>query len=315
MPTATLAPEVRRLLDTAKAANLPAWNTVSWGDAQASFLSGARASAGELPPLAAVENLSIPRPNGETIGARLYVPSLTPSLRPTLLYFHGGGFVLGSLDSHDALCHHLCAQSGVQVLAVDYRLAPKHPFPAALDDAVVAAKWLVDHVSAIHADPARLAIGGDSAGANLATSACRLLHAANTRMFRYQLLIYPMLDLRLNHPSVQTFGEGYRLTGDILRWFVASYVGVTDHVSNPLISPLLAPDLDVLPAALVLTAGFDPLRDEGLAYSAALRDAGVPCESIDCGDMIHGFCNMPGSLQQARETLAVLGHKLAQALA
>ncbi|HEY9163805.1 MAG TPA: alpha/beta hydrolase, partial [Magnetovibrio sp.] len=241
-------------------------------------------------------------------------PSAPAALRPTVLYFHGGGFVLGSLDSHDALCHHLCSQSGAQVLAIDYRLAPKHPFPAALDDARIAAKWLCDHADVIHADPARLAIGGDSAGANLATTACRLLHSTDGQAFRYQLLIYPMLDLRLNQPSVQSFGEGYRLTADILRWFVTCYVPEMDRVSDPLISPLLAPDLSSLPASLVLTAGFDPLRDEGLAYAAALRQAGVTCETMDYGDMIHGFCNMPGSLQQARNALAVLGRKLAEAL-
>ena len=318
MATASLNPEVQRLLDQARAANIPAWNTLPWDQAQAAFLSGAKAAAGELPQLHTVENLSIPTPNGTSLGARLYVPRGAPAhthaLRQTLLYFHGGGFVLGALDSHDALCHHLCAQSKVQILAIDYRLAPRHPFPAALDDAMLAARWLMTNVETIHADPERLAIGGDSAGANLATTTCRLLNAGKAKRFRFQLLIYPMLDLRLGHPSIRTFAEGCRLTADILRWFVASYVQPPHQVGNALISPLLATQLHLLPATLVLTAGFDPLRDEGQAYAEALTRAGVSCEQICFDDMIHGFCNMPGTLTRAREALALLGASLANAL-
>lgn len=314
MATASLNPEVRRLLDQARAANIPAWNTLPWDQAQAAFLGGAQATAGELPHLHTVENLSIPTPNGTSLGARLYVPAHAPAPRPTLLYFHGGGFVLGALDSHDALCHHLCAQSKVQILAIDYRLAPRHPFPAALDDAMLAARWLMTNFETIHADPERLAIGGDSAGANLATTTCRLLNASAAHRFRFQLLIYPMLDLRLGHPSILDFAEGYRLTADILRWFVASYLRPTDTVDNGLISPLLATELHLLPATLVLTAGFDPLRDEGQAYAEALTRAGVSCEQICFDDMIHGFCNMPGALARAREALALLGASLANGL-
>lgn len=314
MATVALNPEVQRLLDQAIVANMPAWNTVPWEQAQALFVRGAQATAGELPQLGAVQNLSIPTPSGTSLGARLYVPINVSAPRPTLLYFHGGGFVLGSLDSHDALCHHLCAQSGVQILAVDYRLAPQHPFPAALDDAVLAARWLVANVDAVHADQTRLAIGGDSAGANLATTTCRLLNATAASRFRFQLLIYPMLDLRLGHPSIQGFGEDYRLTASILRWFVECYVRPTDRVSDSLISPLLAKDLNFLPATFVLTAGFDPLRDEGQAYANVLTQAGISCEQICFDDMIHGFCNMPGALTRAREALALLGLSLANAL-
>lgn len=278
------------------------------------FLDAMKSAAGVTPKLAAVDELTIPGPSGP-IAARLYVPATTTAARPTLLYFHGGGFVMGSLDTHDALCRHICANSGVQVLSADYRLAPEHKFPAALDDALAAARWLLNNFTAINADPARLAIGGDSAGANLATTVCRSLSPLETPSFRHQSLIYPMTDLSLSRPSHAMFGEGYRLTADILRWFVASYVRASDQVSDPRISPLLADDLRNLPPALVLTAGFDPLRDEGRAYAEALERAGVACDYVCFDDMIHGFCNMPGRIARAQDALALVGQSVAKALA
>jgi len=169
---------------------------------------------------------------------------------------------------------------------------------------------LLSHCDTINADPKRLAIGGDSAGANLATTACRLLDPA----FRYQMLIYPMTDLRLRHPSIEMFRDGYRLTREILEWFIQSYLPVGELASDPRVSPLLADDLSALPPAIVLTAGFDPLRDEGQAYSEALSRAGVASEHVCFEDMIHGFCNMPGTIKRAHEAYALLGERLAGAL-
>lgn len=312
MTMAALDPHVRQLLDQATAA--PSWNTVSVAQAREMFLNAAKASAGDTPALADVRDLTIPGLGGP-IAARLYVPKDAPLPCPTLLYFHGGGFVLGSVDSHDALCRHLCAASGVQVLSAAYRLAPEHKFPAALDDALTVARWLLNNFATVNADPGRLAIGGDSAGANLATSVCRFLGPLAAPTFRHQTLIYPMVDLRLSHPSIEMFGQGYRITADILRWFTNSYVRAADTVTNPRISPLLAKDLSGLAPALVITAGFDPLRDEGEAYAQALTNAGVPCQHTCFTDMIHGFCNMPGLIPRAREAYALIGKALSTALA
>ena len=312
MTLASLDPHVRQLLD--QAAATPPWNTMPVAHAREMFLNAALANAGDAPLLDTIEDLTIPGLGGP-IAARLYVPKEAPVPCPTMLYFHGGGFVLGSVDSHDALCRHLSATSGVQVLSADYRLAPENKFPAALDDALTVARWLLNNFATINADPRRLAIGGDSAGANLATSVCRFLGPLEKPTLRHQTLIYPMVDLRLLHPSIAMFGEGYRLTADILRWFAKNYVRSSDTVTNPRISPLLAGDLSGLPPALVITAGFDPLRDEGLAYAQALTKAGVPCRHDCFKDMIHGFCNMPGIVPRALDAFTLIGEELATALA
>lgn len=312
MTITVLDPKIRHMLD--KAAAMPPWNAVPMDRARDMFLSASKASAGDTPKLGRIEERLILGPDGP-IAARLYVPDTHEAPRPTLLYFHGGGFVLGSLDSHDALCRHICASANVQVLSADYRLSPAHKFPAALDDALAVARWLVRNHATIDADLGRLAIGGDSAGANLATTVCRELHARGQSPFRHQTLIYPMVDLRLGHPSIEMFGEGYRLTRDILRWFTDSYVRAADQVTDPRVSPLLANDLRGLPPAFVLTAGFDPLRDEGRAYAQALTHAGVACDHTCFEDMIHGFCNMPAFIPRAHDAFALVSEKLCAALA
>ena len=317
MTLTVLDPQTRAMLDKAETAGTPAWNAVPIDHARTLFLQDAMANVGKTMPLAAVDNVAIPGPGDDfsnTVPARLYVPNTEQSPRPTLLYVHGGGFALGALDSHDAICRHISAKSGVQVLSIAYRLAPEHPFPAGLDDVMTAARWLVAHHEAIGADPERLAIGGDSAGANLAATACRMLHTPGKTPFRHQMLLYPMVDLRMQHPSIEMFGDGYRLTRDVLRWFVDSYVRDAQMVEDPRVSPLLADDLTRLPPTLVLTAGFDPLRDEGQAYANSLTHAGVACEHVCFEDMIHGFCNRPGTIARAHDALTLVADRLKAAL-
>lgn len=312
MIIALLDSKVRAMLD--KAADGPSWHTVPVEQARTMFLAGAIAGAGDIPAPVSSEDILIPS-SDVAIPARLYKPEAAPQPCPTLLFFHGGGFVLGSLDSHDAMCRYICAKSGVQVLAVDYRLAPEHKFPAALDDALAASRWLISNCQTIGADPKCLAIGGDSAGANLATTVCRLLRYQDLFPFRHQSLIYPMIDLRMAMPSYQMFGEGYRLTRDIARWFIDSYMQKSDDATDPKLSPLLADDVSLLPPAFILTAGFDPLRDEGQAYAAALNNAGVPCEHVCFEDMIHGFCIMPKLVPRAYDALDAVSRELNAALA
>ena len=209
---------------------------------------------------------------------------------PTLVFFHGGGFVIGDIDSYDAQCRRLCRDGRVAVLSVEYRLAPEHPFPAAADDAVAAAEWALANVDRLGGDPARMAIGGDSAGGNLAAVASQALKGSDPG-FSGQLLIYPVTDFESERPSHEENAEGLFLTGDDMTWFRSQYVG--DHdLADPRISPLMAADLSGLPAAVVITAEFDPLRDDGEAYAEALEAAGVSVRKRRFDSLIHGFFAM-----------------------
>ena len=220
----------------------------------------------------------------------------TSSSSPVLLFFHGGGWVIGSLDSRDAVCRDLSAGAMCDVISVDYRLAPEHPFPAPLDDTVAAFRALVDEAPGLGLDPQRLANGGDSAGGNLATAACLDLRDSGGPRPWLQVLIYPACDLRLLADSIDEFATGFVLTRESMVWYRGHYTQIFD---DPRVSVLLA-DLHDLPPAIVHTAGFDPLRDEGEAYVARLESAGVQTRHLDAADQIHGFANMEGLLDGAR---------------
>lgn len=242
--------------------------------------------------------------------ARLYTPSL--SRGPLLVFFHGGGFMYGDLESHDAACRFLAERSGVRVLAIDYRLGPEQPFPAAYDDAVAAYRWVVEHAGELDADPARLAVGGDSAGGNLAAVAA--IEAARTGLpLAFQLLIYPCTDAVRETRSAGDFADGFYLTADFMALANDSYIGEHD-LRDPRISPQYADLPAGLAPAYVATAGFDPLRDEGEAYARRLAEAGVPVETRRFGDQIHGFFNIVGAGRSARaantEIAAVLRRHL-----
>ncbi|MDX6715384.1 MAG: acetyl esterase [Baekduia sp.] len=248
------------------------------------------------------------------IPARLYAPHGAPTPGPLLVYYHGGGWVQGSVASHDASCRLLAHLAGVRVLSVDYRLAPEHPYPAAVDDAVAAYAWAVAHAERLGTDPARVAVGGDSAGGNLA--AIVALHARDDDALpaaAFQLLIYPAVDLAEKAGSVATFADGFFLTERAMDWYVDKYVPDRARRAEPQASPLRADDLSALPPAYVATCVPDPLRDEGEAYAARLRDAGVAVTHQRHGQL-HGFFNttvMPSS----REAVAVIAGALAQGLA
>jgi acetyl esterase len=245
------------------------------------------------------------------VPARLYHPS--PEVTGLLVYFHGGGWVIGDLDTHDATCRALANRSGNAILSVDYRLAPEHKFPAALDDCVTATTWAHANAGTLRADPERLAVGGDSAGGNLAA----VIATMGVVPLRYQLLVYPVTDLRGGTPSYEANGEGYLLTKGSMEWFHGHYVGGTDaSADDPRLSPLLQPD-DVLRAAppgLVITAEFDPLRDEGEAYASRLNALGVPTTSVRFGGQIHAFFGMPG-IADGATAVTLAGSALRTALA
>jgi acetyl esterase len=210
-----------------------------------------------------------------------------------LVFFHGGGFVVGDIETHDALCRLICRDAEVHVLSVEYRLAPEHKAPAATEDAYAAYQWAVAHVGELGADPARIAVGGDSAGGNLATAVAQLARIQGAPLPALQLLIYPVTNFFSGDTRSKTlFANGFFLTKKDMDWFEAHYLGgAAIDASDPRVSPLLADDLSGLPPALVVTAGFDPLRDEGTQYAEAMAAAGVPVDHRQFGSLIHGFAN------------------------
>lgn len=249
---------------------------------------------GEAQQVAKVENRTIPGPAGE-IPVRIYTPEGTAPF-PALLFFHGGGWVIGDLDVVDVPCRALAHQAECVVISVDYRLAPEHKFPAAAEDCYAATKWVADNGAEIGVDSSRIAVSGDSAGGNLAAVVSQMAHAKKEPAIAYQVLIYPVTDATVSTPSYEENAEGYLLTKEGMIWFFNHYMTETTDRKDPLLSPLHAEDFSGLPPALVITAGFDPLRDEGEAYAAKLKEAGVPVQQTRYDSMIHGFLWLGGVL-------------------
>ena len=220
------------------------------------------------------------------------------------MFLHGGGFVFGDLDTHDAPCRILCRHGGMHVLAIDYRLAPENPFPAAVDDALAALRWAQTHAAELGADPARVGVGGDSAGANLSAVVAQLAAADGGQTPVCQMLIYPAVDRTRPYLSLELFKEGFLLTRDSIDWFHIHYVGDSGAAkTDPRIGPLHAASLAGLAPALVVTAGFDPLRDEGEAYASALLAAGTTTVQRRFDSLVHGFFNMVGVSPSCRDAV------------
>jgi acetyl esterase len=236
-----------------------------------------------------VTELTVRGADGQ-LGARLYVPRNAG--RGLLVFFHGGGWVVGDLDSHDAYCRDVAVEAGLRVLSVDYRLAPEAEAPVAAEDAIAAFSWAVEHAEDLGVDPTLVAVGGDSAGGNLAAVVAQQSVLRGLPAPALQLLLYPALDLVGRRPSRDLFGEGFFLTEDDIIWYREHYTPDPAIRSSPLVSPLLASDLSGLCPAHIVTAGFDPLRDEGNEYADLLSAAGVPVTHICEPDMVHGFANI-----------------------
>lgn len=305
--------EVQLALKLLALAGAPALETLSVADARARVAEDARTFQGPKLALARLQEVTVPGPAGP-LNARLYVPEGEPGA--ILVYFHGGGFVVCDLDTHDGVCRFLARQAGVRVLSVAYRLAPEHRFPAAIDDALAALRFAVEHASELGGDSGRVAVGGDSAGGNLAAGVAQAARGGEGPAPAFQLLLYPWLDLSSKHPSYRLFNEGFYLTESDLDWYMRHYTSEDgrDPV-DPRCSPLLADELHGTAPAYIATAGFDPLRDEGEEYARRLREAGVPVALRRHADLIHGFANTVAIGHAGREALLEAAGALRFALA
>ena len=297
-----LDPQAQAVLDNMPGGALPDLSNIAVEVMRQGF--SAMGDEAEPEAVAKVENRDIPGAAG-SIGVRIYHPA-TPSEQelPALVYFHGGGFVLCDLDTHDGACRALANGAGCVVVSVDYRLAPEAPFPAAPEDCLAATRWVTDNAASLGADPARIAVGGDSAGGNLAAVVSMMARDQGGPSIVHQLLIYPVTDCSFDTPSYSDNAEGYFLTRDMMQWFWGHYLESDRDAENPLASPLRAADLAGLPPATVITAEFDPLRDEGEAYATRLSDAGVPTEMTRYDGMFHGFFAMGAAIDRANDAVA-----------
>jgi acetyl esterase len=281
-----------QVLALVRMANRPAYETLTAPEARAMYREARSAVSPEPPDVASVRDLTVPGPGG-TIPCRLYRGANTrDAALPVLVFFHGGGWVIGDLDTHDVVCRRLANAGECAVLSVDYRLAPEHKFPAAVEDCLAVTAYVASEAAFLGLDGSRIAVGGDSAGGNLA--AVVALHARDQGgpALRLQLLIYPATDFAMQHPSHTTRGAGYLLTHNTMIWFRDAYLRGEADITDWRASPLCAPDVSNLPAAYLITAGFDPLCDEGAAYAERLKAFGVAVQHMHLPAQIHGFMTM-----------------------
>ena len=303
--------DVEILLKMIQEANRPAFEDVGAVAARELFMAGRKSLSPDPMPIAETRDLEIPGP-GRSIPARLYRSAKSGTL-PVLVFFHGGGWVVGNLESHEAMCRHIANRAESAVLAVDYRMGPEDKFPAAVDDCFAATAWTADNAAALGIDPARLAVGGDSAGGNLAAVVSLLARDKGAPRIALQVLIYPATDAAMRHQSSARYAEGYVLTRATMRWFYEQYLRTPDDGADWRVSPLLAPDLSRLSPAFVLTAGYDPLCDEGDAYAARLAAAGVPATHRRFPGQVHGFVTNGKVISAAATALDEIADALKQA--
>ena len=310
-----LDPQAQEVINLVIKSGRPAYNTLSPKEARQLFRETRPASTPTPAEIGSVRDINAQGPGGP-IPLRVYRPAGVPpgTALPVLVYYHGGGWVIGDLDTHDVQCRQITAEAGITVVAVDYRLAPEHKFPAAADDAWAATRWVVAHAGELGVDAGRLAVAGDSAGGNLAAVVALMARDAGGPAIALQVLIYPVTDVGAESQSYGDFAEGYMLTRDGMRWFTNHYLKSPAEAKDWRVSPLRAASLAKLPPALVITAGFDPLRDEGAAYARRLTEAGVQVDYVNYGGMIHGFMPMGRLIATGNRATSHVAASLRQAL-
>jgi acetyl esterase len=309
--TVPIDTQTETLVEQIVASGFPGFSNMSVEQAREALVQ-MRELAGPPEPID-TEDHTIAGPSGD-LRVRLYRPD-APEPLPVLVYFHGGGFVCGNLETIDAPLRSLANRSGCGILSVDYRLAPEHPFPAAFDDALAATQWVAENGTDLGLDGDRLAVGGDSCGGGLAAAVCLAGRENGGPPIAFQFLIYPMLDPDCNSASQWDLGEGYLVTREDLLWFWRHYLGTPEAGRSPYASPLLAEEFSRLPPALIITAEFDPLRDEGEAYAAALRAAKVPVDLMRLEGMIHACFQMAGVIDRSKRLVETAATALRRALA
>jgi acetyl esterase len=314
-----LDPQAKALLDMVYRVGAPRFHELDVAQARHSFEKLQFALRPEVPPVASVTDVPIPQAKAVdgVIMARLYRPlSAGPDeILPLTFYFHGGGWCIGNITSHDVLCRELANHSKAAVLSVDYRLAPEHPFPAAVDDALRAVQWSLANAGMLGIDPTRFALAGDSAGGTLSAVTALAQRNAQGPRAALQLLIYPSTDILSQRPSRREFANGYMLDTGSLTWFFEKYLPEEDDWQDWRASPIRAARFDGLPPALIITAGCDPLSDDCKAYGEVLREAGVPVEMLEFEGMVHGFITLGKFFSQANEAVLQAGEALGRAFA
>jgi acetyl esterase len=310
-----LHPQTQALLRFIEERGVPPTHTLTPADARVMYRERRFFTQPDPPQVGSVRDLSAPGPAGK-IPLRSYRPigSSEQTQLPVLVYYHGGGWTIGDLDSHDTLCRELCNRSGAAVIAVDYRMGPENRFPAAVDDAATVARWVHANAAELSIDANRVAVGGDSAGGNLAAVVALSLRDAGGPSIAFQLLIYPATDNRRQSESHRTNGKGYLLTTENITYFHDHYIDDPKHDLDWRASPLLHADLSRLPPAFVLTAGYDPLRDEGLQYAQALTAAGGRSTLVCFERQIHGFITMGRVIDEANSAVIMCAAQVREAL-
>ena len=309
-----LHPQVAALLERAARSPLPPYHEVPPAVARRLYRDTRAALTPDPPAVESVQLRLIPGPAGP-VPVRAYRPKGAgrDEVLPVLVYFHGGGWVIGDLDTHDVVCRTLANGARCAVFSVEYRKAPEAPFPAAVDDCFAAFRQVVENGKNLNIDTSKAAVGGDSAGGNLATVIALMARDAGGPPISFQLLVYPGTDQRMGHASIERNGEGYLLTGKSMTYFRGHYLPRSEDWLDWRASPLLAKTLAGLPPALVVTAGFDPLLDEGRAYAERMKKEGVPVEYREYAGMVHGFITMGRVLDTANEALADCARALKKA--
>ena len=305
-----LDPQARQVLDQLAALGLPPNHMVSPQQARENMRNRPRLAG---PEVAKVEDRTVTWRVTE-VPVRIYTPAGTGPF-PILIWCHGGGMVVGDLDTADATARHLTAQAGCVTVSVDYRLAPETKFPGACDDCYAAAVWASDNAASIQGDASRMAVGGDSAGGNLAAVVAQMARDRAHPSFALQLLVYPMTALDFETPSYRDNADGYLLTRDSMKWYWEQYLGTDEDAEHAYAVPSTARSFRDLPAALVITAEFDPLRDEGEAYAKKLEEAGVPTTCTRYDGMIHGFFGMTGAVDKSDQAVAEAAEAMKKAFA